>query len=857
MAVKKRSLSRRLLLGIPIPLLALAVGLIAGGMAWLVIDRVQTRALSNVFEKVLDNQLHQRAREALIRFNGYRGTFTYLTRLLAHHRRMANYLEPIIWPEESWNLRIYQETPPPWLPRSQVWHSGLQPSHVLLADHAGGIREAFLVRGVALPASLSNDPSLYLAASKERAFLTTLDGEPYLVVSEPVEDTAYYPMGSLVVLVPLDSDFLVASQQAVQADASSLVVIMDPETRNILSSSDPERVRKGSNLDALEGEYLVTAQSFYDYDDSDLNMMFATLLPRGVFEQTGLEILDLERRQRLYGTAAIVAVFVLLFIVVSSRISRLLRRVQGFSQKALDIKQGAPHSGNQLLILEDWIRNFITLVMKARDEMRRRHESEIEETENLRMAVMDASLDSIVTIDENSRIIDFNPTAQKMFAHSSEAVLGQNLADLVFTEQSRREFYELLDTCLYAKDPEQESPRLELQARSRDAGVFPVEVAIKTVSLADESLFTVYIHNISQRVMQEREIRALAAFPEESPGPVLRINAKGVITYANSASTPLLNYWGCRPLQTLPFYWRQQVEHVLADNVTREIEITADDGVFSVLVAPVTGVNYVNIYARDITSQRVAEEEVKRRQDELVHVSRLSTMGEMATGIAHELNQPLSAIVNFANGCARRIKLDIGGKDELLSALEQISNQASRAGQIIKRMRGMVTRQQPVREAHDLNELVEETCLMVSHDVRKHEIALERRLWREPLLVRVDAIQIEQAVLNLVRNALDSLTDSRNSERRLVISTGINERGRPYVSVEDSGSGIPPQQMEHLFDAFFTTKKTGMGMGLAITQTLVEDHRGKIYAESQLGSGSTFTIELPAYAEESSESLAS
>lgn len=326
---------------------------------------------------------------------------------------------------------------------------------------------------------------------------------------------------------------------------------------------------------------------------------------------------------------------------------------------------------------------------------------------------------------------------------------------------------------------------------------------------------------------------------------MLRINRRGVITYANQPSAPLLKHWGCRPLQTLPVYWRNQVEMSLKTASTTELEVHTDDGIFSLLIAPVAELGYVNVYARDITIERVAEEELKRRQNELVHVTRVSNMGEMATGIAHELNQPLSAIVNYANGCARRLRLDIGGKEELLEALGQISDQASRAGEIIKRLRGMVSRRQPVRELVDLNVLARETCSLISHELKRHELAIERRLSPEELWVRVDTVQIEQVLINLLRNALDAMADVSAAERRLVIETGIQSDGMVYLRVQDNGSGISSRNMEHLFDAFFSTKESGMGMGLAISQTIMNNHHGKIRADSWPGRGSTFTIVLP------------
>ncbi len=825
-------------------MLALAFGLLTGVVLWLVVDRVQTRALSNIFDQALESQLDQQARESLIRFDEYRRSFTYFARLLATHRRMADYLDPIIWSRRSHEVVIYHEnSPPPWLPDDVSWQRGLTPRHFLLVDPSGNVRERYSSEAGPLPAGLPLEGNAQLATSERRAYVTVLDERPWLIVSEATEDNARTPMGSVAVLVPLNSAFLSASQQFVKS-TNNVVAMLDPDAQSILSSSNPEKVPPGEVLGELRDDYVVTAQSFFEYEDADVNLLFATLLPKGSFERTGQQVLDLERRQRLIGAAVIISAFVLLFLLLSSRISRLMKRLSTLSRRALDIPDAdvVPH-GNQLLILEDWIRDFVQMVMRAREEMRRKHETELLETEKLRVAIMEASLDSVITVNQRGEIIDFNPTAQETFDYTHDQAVGRSFNELVVAPKWRDTFERLLYLSLVGA--EQGVQRTEMQAVARDGRVFPVELAIKPVFLEEQLVFTLYLRDIAERKVREAEIRSLAAFPSESPIPVLRINRQGVITYANQPSAPLLRHWGCRPLQTLPFFWRDRVEEVLNSGSTKELEVSSDERVFSLLLAPVSELGYVNVYARDITSERVAEEELKRRQNELVHVTRLSNMGEMATGIAHELNQPLSAIVNFANGCARRLRMDIGGKEELLHALGQISAQAGRAGEIIKRLRGMVTRRQPVREVVDLNLLAQEASSMISHDLKRQEVTIDQKLLDKPLWVRVDSVQIEQVLINLLRNALDALSDLAPEDRKLVITSGMQADGMVYVSVQDNGSGITSKAMEHLFDPFFSTKDSGMGMGLAISQTIMSNHHGKIRADSWPGKGSIFTIELP------------
>ncbi len=281
----------------------------------------------------------------------------------------------------------------------------------------------------------------------------------------------------------------------------------------------------------------------------------------------------------------------------------------------------------------------------------------------------------------------------------------------------------------------------------------------------------------------------------------------------------------------MPEDWIGEVRAALDEGQNREHEDDQGSQIYSLLFVPIQDLGYVNIYARDITAVRRAEQESRQHQSELVHVCRLSTMGEVATGMAHELNQPLSAIVNYANGASRRLQGGIGDSDALVDAMRHISTQAQRAGEIIRRLRALVGKQPPIRSAVDLNYLVREVCGFVEFETGKLDLQVQLELAEGEIPVNVDLVQIEQVLLNLVRNALDALEEKPVGERELVIGTSMPD-GRALISVRDNGPGIPPDRMLHLFDPFFTTKETGMGMGLPISQTILENHDGSIWAES-------------------------
>jgi PAS domain S-box-containing protein len=720
----------------------------------------------------------------------------------------------------------------------------VRPSHILLLDSEGRIREIYQLGERPLPAELAGATELLLSEQRVQANLTTLGDLPYLLISETAEDATGTEMGFLMLVAPIDAQFLAASQQGVSPNGV-LVGILEADEQHFLASSDQFRLPPQQRLSAAESDFLVTAQSFSEYEGSTLNLQFATLVPRSVVEAMRDRVAGLERRQRLVAAFTFVSVFTLVFFLLSERLNKILQRVSRFSQRALGSKQPVIERGNQLFVLEDWIHQFIQLVRDTREEMRQQHETEMHESEMLKQAIMETALDSIITIDRQGVIIEYNPTAEQTFGHCREEALGKVFAELIFNGESRPRFSLLLADVLSSRDRHPDEMRHELTAVKRDGAVFPVELAIKPIRLKNRLAFTIYMHDISNRRRIELEIRSLAKFASESPSPILRVNRRGVILYANGASDQLLSYWGCERVQTLPLYWRNRVTDILGSGEDWQTQVIGATRVYSLLLTPVVDLGYVNIYGRDITAEREAERQAREHQQELIHVSRLSTMGEMATGLAHELNQPLSAIANYANGSVRRLQASDRGAEDILYALGQISAQADRAGEIIKRLRALVGKQTPVRRVADINEVVREVCSFVEFAARKAGVVIEQEFSLGTLPVKIDVVQIEQVLLNLIRNALDALLEIPEDGRSLVIQTSCREGEWVLIRVLDSGPGIRDADMSRLFEPFYTTKESGMGMGLVISRTIIEDHNGTITAEQRAEGGTCFSILLP------------
>ena len=251
------------------------------------------------------------------------------------------------------------------------------------------------------------------------------------------------------------------------------------------------------------------------------------------------------------------------------------------------------------------------------------------------------------------------------------------------------------------------------------------------------------------------------------------------------------------------------------------------------------------VFVRDISAHRRAEQQLRQRDSALAHVTRLSTMGQMVAGIAHEINQPLYAISNFANACTATLKTNgETHSDKLLEWTRQIAEQANRAGKIIRRFGNFARKSPTHRSTIDINLLVPESVELVRPEARRHNVRLDHALTRPLQPELIDPIQIQQVMVNLLRNAIEAVADVTARERRVVIRTRV-VRDNVEVAVEDNGPGLPAEETDKLFDAFHTTKPDGMGMGLAICRSIIEAHGGRIWPTRNEDHGATFHFSLP------------
>ena len=247
----------------------------------------------------------------------------------------------------------------------------------------------------------------------------------------------------------------------------------------------------------------------------------------------------------------------------------------------------------------------------------------------------------------------------------------------------------------------------------------------------------------------------------------------------------------------------------------------------------------------DVTERKRAAELARQQQEKLQFTARLVTMGEMASTLAHELNQPLSAIAGYTTGCINRLDAGDLPRDELRGALDKLALQAQRAGRIIRRVHDFVRRSEPQRAPCAINAVIDEAIGLIEADARKRGVRIVRELAGGLPEISADRVMLEQVLLNLMRNGMDAMQDTAPSARQLVVSTAAAD-GSLLVSVADRGGGIAREIAEHLFEPFFSTKPEGMGMGLNICRSIIEFHKGRLWVDDGPGGGTVFRFTLPA-----------
>jgi signal transduction histidine kinase len=294
-----------------------------------------------------------------------------------------------------------------------------------------------------------------------------------------------------------------------------------------------------------------------------------------------------------------------------------------------------------------------------------------------------------------------------------------------------------------------------------------------------------------------------------------------------------------RPLTRLLF----SIERMKTDHVHELVEWKSADELGRVVDA----YNEMQTeWAAAETRRRRAEEEARDRMAELAHMNRRAAAGELSASIAHEISQPLAAIVSSANAALRWLARKTPNLEEATAALKQIVSDGHRAGEVIATVRAMYRKDAQDKTRHDINEIVAEVLGLLRAELQRHQISVRNALTAGLPLVRVDQVQLQQVILNLVMNAVEAMEVVSNRPRVLNIRSEVNGTGDVLLTIEDSGSGIDPEHLDRIFQPFFTTKLKGMGMGLSICRSIIEAHGGRLWASPGYPHGTVIHLVLPA-----------
>jgi len=485
----------------------------------------------------------------------------------------------------------------------------------------------------------------------------------------------------------------------------------------------------------------------------------------------------------------------------------------------------------------------------ARDISERRlAEVALRESEERFRTLVEHAPEAILLYNVDSgRFADANENALKLTKRSREELYRIGPADISPPFQpdgrpSRDAAEERVQQALQGK-----SPVFEWTHQSSDGMQIPCEVRLVRLPSTDQRLIRASITDISQRVRTEKVAGELAKLADENPSPVLRVAGDGTILYANSASMACLNAWERCVGQRLPEPWNQKAAEVLESGAREEVEIECGGLVHSVMFTPVPDAGYVNLYARDITQRRQAEEQLRQSQ-------KLEAVGTLASGVAHEFDNLLSAIFTYTE----LAKSAIPPSHQAMRALEKVEQVAKQARGVTMAMLTFSHRAVIPKSAVNLSRHLEETAGMLGRLLPARIEIVESIPSDQDLWIKVDAGQLQQILMNMALNAKDAMPEggqlriSLRDEAHSAADSATNKVAadgdhQAVLTVEDTGCGMSPPVLSRIFEPFFTTKPRGegTGLGMSLVHSIVEDLGGEIAIQSKPQQGTRISITLP------------
>jgi PAS domain S-box-containing protein len=490
----------------------------------------------------------------------------------------------------------------------------------------------------------------------------------------------------------------------------------------------------------------------------------------------------------------------------------------------------------------------------------------LKSSEARKTAILDSALDCIVTIDHEGCITEFNPAAERTFGYRRDEVVGKELADVIIPPSLRETHRRELARYLAAGEARVIGRRVEITAARADGSEFPIELAISRIPLDGPPSFTGYLRDITERKQSEEELRRSGAYLAEAQ----KLSMTGSFGWNVSADE---HFWSDETFRIFEYDVSTKVTlQLILDRVhpqdvslVRQVIALAAEG-WDIdygcrLLMPSGSVKHLHIVAhgtrgqnghleyigavQDVTKRQLSEEALGEVRSELAHVARVASLGELTASIAHEVNQPLSGIITNASTCLRMLAADPPNVEGARETARRTIRDGNRASDVITRLRALFAKKEPANEPVDRNEATHEVITLLQSELQRSRVILRAALSDEIPPVTGDRVQLQQVILNLLRNASEAMTGIDDRPRQLVIRTERDDDDRVRLSVQDAGVGFKPQDEDRLFDAFYTTKSGGMGIGLSVSRTIIESHHGRLWATPNDGPGATFSFSIP------------
>ncbi|MHC4132057.1 MAG: PAS domain-containing protein [Planctomycetota bacterium] len=503
-------------------------------------------------------------------------------------------------------------------------------------------------------------------------------------------------------------------------------------------------------------------------------------------------------------------------------------------------------------------------------EQKRSEEALRDSEEKFRRLVED-TLQGVIII-QDGRVIFANQSAQRLVNYTLEELC--ELSNEEGMELIHPEDREMVFNHMRARLSGERTPETLIYRVIRKGG--EVRWAEGTTSVTEykgEPAVQIYNTDITERKETEEQLRE----SEEKyrtqfnsiPNGIVISDMNGRILDANQPYQDMLGYTldelkEMNYQQFTPEKWHELEakkfkEFLLVGHGTLEKEYVRKDGtVFPISLTgwlikdkegnPTTIVAFVE----DITQRKKSEEQLRQTRMELEHASRLITAGELTTGLAHELNQPLCAVTNYADACSNLLNEKVINIMKLKEVIKEIAEQANRAGDIIRHVRKLVRKHEPTRSKVHINDIVKEVVKLEAAEANQQNVDIKVRLAKDLPEVWLDVIEIEQVLMNLISNAFEAMVEVPIKKRRLEIQTLLREDENILISIEDSGKGISEEEINKVFDSFFTTKTGGLGIGLSLSRSIVESHGGRMWVKPNR-KGAIFQFTLPLKGEENGQ----